>query len=222
MCQPPGCGEADSSALPGLRVQEGVLPRVRGSGDQPLCQPCLKSKTWLKPSAHALGELQVLGHDGDAIGVDGAVLGVLEEGDEEGLGRLLEGLECVGLDAPLLVFGLEELADEALEGEPLDEHVCVLLVPADLAQGHGAWPVALLALLARYCFPDCCGGERSAWGVPAGDLLRACHFSDFVALGCNLKPLHTCLFAIDSSYLTLHTSHLTLHIDAVLYSWEAI
>jgi hypothetical protein len=65
--------------------------------------------------------------------------------------------------------------------------------------------------------------------VPAGDLLRACHFSDFVALGCNLKPLHTCLFAIDSSYLTLHTSHLTLHtshltlhIDAVLYSWEAI
>ena len=36
------------------------------------------------------GELDVLGLDGDALGVDGGEVGVLEEGDEVGLGRLCE------------------------------------------------------------------------------------------------------------------------------------
>jgi hypothetical protein len=37
------------------------------------------------------GELQVLGLDGDSLGVDGSQVGVLEERDEVRLGRLLEG-----------------------------------------------------------------------------------------------------------------------------------
>ena len=38
----------------------------------------------------AAGELDVLGHDGDALGVDGAQVGVLEEANEVGLRGLLE------------------------------------------------------------------------------------------------------------------------------------
>jgi len=35
--------------------------------------------------------LEILGLDGDSLGVDGSQVGVLEEGDEVGLGSLLEG-----------------------------------------------------------------------------------------------------------------------------------
>ena len=42
-------------------------------------------------SANATGQLNVLGHDGDALAVDGAEVGVLEETDEVGLGCLLKG-----------------------------------------------------------------------------------------------------------------------------------
>ena len=37
------------------------------------------------------GQLDVLGHDGDALGVDGAKVGILEKTDEVSLGSLLEG-----------------------------------------------------------------------------------------------------------------------------------
>ena len=40
-------------------------------------------------SADAAGQLDVLGHDGHALGVDGAQVGVLEEADQVGLGSLL-------------------------------------------------------------------------------------------------------------------------------------
>ena len=36
-------------------------------------------------------EMDVLGEDGDALGMDGAEVGVLEELDEVGLRRLLQG-----------------------------------------------------------------------------------------------------------------------------------
>ena len=42
-------------------------------------------------SSNSLGELEVSGHDGDSLGVDGAQVGVFEEGDEVGFGSLLEG-----------------------------------------------------------------------------------------------------------------------------------
>jgi len=42
-------------------------------------------------SADAAGELHVLGHDGDTLGVEGAQVGVLEETDEVCLGGLLQG-----------------------------------------------------------------------------------------------------------------------------------
>ena len=52
----------------------------------------------------AAGQLDVLRHDGDALGVDGAKVGVLEEANEVGLGRLLEGDDGRRLEAEV---GLE-------------------------------------------------------------------------------------------------------------------
>ena len=41
-------------------------------------------------SSDSSGELDVLWHDGDSLGVDGAQVGVFEEADEVGLGSFLE------------------------------------------------------------------------------------------------------------------------------------
>ena len=59
-------------------------------------------------AAEAAGQLDVLGLDGDTLGVDGAQVGVLEEGDEVGLDRLLEGADGRRLEAEV---GLEVLGD---------------------------------------------------------------------------------------------------------------
>ena len=46
-------------------------------------------------ASDASGELDVLGHDGDTLGVDGAQVGVLEETDQVSLGGFLKNKEKV-------------------------------------------------------------------------------------------------------------------------------
>ena len=73
----------------------------------------------------AAGELDVLGHDGDTLGVDGAQVGVLEEANKVGLGGLLERDNRRRLEAKVGLEVLRDLADEALEGELADqEQLC--------------------------------------------------------------------------------------------------
>ena len=74
-------------------------------------------------TADAAGEVDVLGHDGDALGVDRAQVGVLEEPDKVGLGRLLQGHDGGALEAEVGLEVLGDLADEALEGELPDEEL---------------------------------------------------------------------------------------------------
>jgi hypothetical protein len=88
----------------------------------------------------AAGELDVLGHDRHALGVDGAQVGVLEEADEVGLGHLMEGEDRVALEPKVGLEVLGDLADEALEGELPDQELRALLVPPDLADGDGSGP----------------------------------------------------------------------------------
>lgn len=72
-------------------------------------------------SPDSLGELEVAGHDGDSFGMDGAEVGVLEQGDEVGLCGLLEGQHCGGLEAQLLLPLVRDFPDHALEGQLADE-----------------------------------------------------------------------------------------------------
>lgn len=78
----------------------------------------------LRPLAtETTGELQVLGLDGDALGVDGGQVGVLEEGDEVGLGRLLEREDGGGLESQVGLEVLGDLTDQTLEGELSDQEL---------------------------------------------------------------------------------------------------
>ena len=130
----------------------------------------------------AAGELDVLGHDGHALGVDGAEVGVLEEADEVSLGRLLEGEDGGGLEPEVGLEVLGDLADEALEGELADEELGGLLVLADLTERDGTGPVPVRLLHAagrRGGLARRLGGEllagRLATGGLAGSLLRTGH-----------------------------------------------
>merc|ERR1719274_471617 len=104
--------------------------------------PALRRLNTSAATAHALAlgalatdatrQLDVLWHDRDALAVDRAEVGVLEEADEVRLRRLLEGEHSLRLEAEV---GLElggDLTDEALERELADEHLRRLLVATDL------------------------------------------------------------------------------------------
>lgn len=126
--------------------------------------------------------------DGDALGVDGAQVGVLEEGDEVRLDRLLQGTDGRRLEAEV---GLEVLGDltnlwsgamgqqgdgvrrmrvagaatyQTLEGELADQQLGALLVATDLTQSDGTRLVAVRLL-------DTSGGGRGLAGGLGGELL---------------------------------------------------
>ena len=91
----------------------------------------------------ATGKLDVLGHDGDALGMDGAKVGVLKETDEVGLSSLLESIEGGTLEAHVGLEVLSDLANEALEGQLANEELGRLLVLANLAKSDSARAVAV-------------------------------------------------------------------------------
>ena len=131
----------------------------------------------------AAGELDVLGHDGDALGVDGAQVGVLEEPDEVRLGRLLQREDGVRLEAQVRLEVLRDLAHEALERELADQQLGGLLVTPDLTESDGsrAVPVGLLDAagggggLARRLGGELLPGGLASGGL-AGGLLGTGHF----------------------------------------------
>eukprot|EP00808_Paulinella_micropora_P021688 g4366.t1 len=94
----------------------------------------------------AAGQLDILGHDGHTLGMNGAQVGVLEERDEVGFGCLLQSKDGGSLEAKIVLEILGNLADQALEGKLSDQQIGRLLVAANLTQSDGprAVPVRLL------------------------------------------------------------------------------
>merc|ERR1719502_2424833 len=123
----------------------------------------------------AARELNVLRHDRHALRVDRAEVGVLEEADEVGLGRLLEREDRRALEAQVGLEVLRDLAHEALERQLADEELRALLVLADLAQRDRARAVAVRLLHAarrRRRLARRLGRELLARRLAAGRLAR--------------------------------------------------
>ena len=134
-------------------------------------------------ASDSASELEVLGHDGDSLGVDGAEVGVLEETNEVSLSGLLEGEDGRGLEAEVVLELRSDLTDESLEGELSNEKLGALLEAADLAESDGAGSEAvglldavggLLGLLGSGLVGDVLAGVLGA-GVFAGGLFSAGH-----------------------------------------------
>ena len=121
----------------------------------------------------AAGKLDVLGHDGHTLGVDGAEVGVLKETNQVGLRGLLKSHDSRGLETEVSLEVLGNLPDQALEGQLADEELSGLLVPPDLTEGHGAGavPVGLLdATGGRGGLASGLGGQLLPGGLASGRL----------------------------------------------------
>jgi len=140
------------------------------------------------------GQLDVLGHDGDPLGVDGAQVGVLKEANQVSLAGLLESHDSRALEPQVSLEVLGNLPDQALEGQLADEKLSGLLVPPDLTEGHCARPVPVGLLDTpggRGALPSGLGGQLLPGGLASsglpGSLLCASHGVDSVKLmtaGC--------------------------------------
>ena len=115
-------------------------------------------------STDSAGQLDILWHDGDALGVDGAKVGILEETDEVSLRRLLKGHDGRALEAEVSLEVLGDLTDKTLEGELADEKLSGLLVSSDLTESNSSWPVSVGLL-------DTSGGRGRFTGSLGGQLL---------------------------------------------------
>jgi histone H3 len=105
------------------------------------------------------GQLDVLGHDGDTLGVDGAQVGVLEQTDEISLAGLLEGHDGGALETQVGLEILGDFTDETLEWQLADQELCALLVTTDLTESNCSGPVTM-GLLDSTC----------GWGALSGGL----------------------------------------------------
>ena len=80
-------------------------------------------------STDTAGQLDVLGHDGDPLGVDGTQVGVLKETHEVSLASLLQSHDSRALEPQVSLKILSNLANKTLEGELADEQLGRLLIP---------------------------------------------------------------------------------------------
>jgi len=128
------------------------------------------------------GQLDVLGHDGDPLGVDGTQVGVLEESHEVGLTGFLQGHHGGALEPEVGLEVLSDLPHQTLERQLANEELGGLLVAPDLPEGHGAGPVPVGLLhtaSGRGGLPGSLGGQLLPGGLSssgfAGGLLSPGH-----------------------------------------------
>jgi hypothetical protein len=110
------------------------------------CRAVQEVRSLTALTTETASELDVLGLNGDTLGVDGAQVGVLEERDEVGLYGLLESADSGGLEAEIRLEVLSDLTDKALEGQLADEELSRLLVATDLTKSDGSGLVAVRLL----------------------------------------------------------------------------
>ena len=136
-------------------------------------------------STDSASELDVLWHNGDTLGVDGAQVGVLKQSNQVGLTSLLEGHDGRALESEVSLEILGDFTDETLEGQLSDQKLGALLVSSDFTQGDSSGPVSVwfLHTTSGGCTFACgLGGQLFPGGFPtsgfSGSLLCSCHLDD--------------------------------------------
>ena len=76
-------------------------------------------------------QLDVLGHDGDPLGMDGAEVSVLKESHKVGLAGLLKSHHSRALESQVSLKVLSNLTHQPLERQLADQQLCGLLVPEE-------------------------------------------------------------------------------------------
>ena len=105
-----------------------------------------KTNLVLTLSTKAASELDVLGLDGNPLGVDGSQVCVFKETDKVSLSSFLQSTDGARLEPEISLEVLGNLPDQTLEGQLADQELSALLVTTNLTKSDGsrAVPVGLL------------------------------------------------------------------------------
>jgi histone H3 len=117
--------------------------------------------------------LDILGHDGNTLCVDGTQVGIFEKTHQVRFGGFLEGQDGRSLESEITLEILGNLTNQTLEGKLSDEEVGTLLVPTDLAKGDGSGSVSVGFLDASGGggrLTSSLGGKLFARGLSSGGL----------------------------------------------------
>jgi hypothetical protein len=85
-------------------------------------------------TTNASGQLNVLGHDGDMLGVNGAQACILKHANKVSLRSLLEGKHSRALETQVVIEILSNLSYQMLEWRIANQKVSRLLVFPDLSK----------------------------------------------------------------------------------------
>ena len=116
-------------------------------------------------------QLDVLGHDGDPLGMNGAQVGVLEETNEVSLAGFLKSSNSRALEPQVGLEILGNFTDEPLEGEFADEKLSGLLVTTDLTESDCSGSVTMGFLYSSGSWGALTGGfggKLFAWSLSSG------------------------------------------------------
>ena len=130
----------------------------------------------------AAGQLDILWHDCNTLGVDSAQVGILEKTNQVSLAGLLESHDGGALETQVGLEILGDFSDQTLEGQFPDEKLGALLVPTDLTKSDGSWPVPVRFLDSSggWCaLTSGFGSQLFPWSLSSGGftsgLLCTCH-----------------------------------------------
>jgi len=143
---------------------------------------CLKTNNLSSLATDTSSQLDVLGHNGDPLGVNGAQVGVLKESDEVSLASFLESHDGGALEAQVGLEVLSDLTDQTLEWEFPDQQLGAFLVSPDLTESNGSGPVSVGLLDSTCGWGALTGGlgcQLFTWSFTSGRfsccLLGTCH-----------------------------------------------
>ena len=122
-------------------------------------------------SADSAGQLNVLGHDGDALGVDGAQVGVLKQTNKVSLASFLKSHHSGALETEIGLEILSDFSHKTLEGQLADEQLSGFLVTTDLTKSDCTRPVTMRFLDSaggRSALSSCLCGKLFSWSFSTG------------------------------------------------------
>ena len=97
-------------------------------------------------SADSAGQLNVFGHDGDTLGVDGAQVGVFKQTNKVSLASLLKSHHSGALETQIGLEILSDFSHQTLEGQLADQQLGRFLVTTDLTKSDCTRPVTMRLL----------------------------------------------------------------------------
>lgn len=127
-------------------------------------------------SPYPASQLDVFGHDGDSLSVDGTQISIFKQTHEVRFTSLLERTNGRTLKPQVSFEVLGDLPHQPLERQLPDEQLGRLLVTTDLSKRNGAGPVAMRLLHPAgrgSAFPSSFSGQLFAGRFPTRGLPRS-------------------------------------------------